>query len=133
MATKRYENLIIDVLGNGGGYVCLGYDLVRYMAPELIDAPPDVYGAPYDLKFVQELSEGLRHGDPKNPAYHELGMDSWLDPETLRPVNLLDWIDHGPTELRGTVEESRYSPRMFLDCATDEFEGVCELESPGIT
>lgn len=60
-------------------------------------------------------------------------MDSWLDPASLLPVNLSDWLDHESTYLRGQIADSRYSQRFFLDCATDEFEGVCKLHKPNIS
>lgn len=134
LAQKEVDNLIIDVIANGGGYVCLGYDLVRLIAPDdLLTASPTEYGAPYDLKWVDELAKGLKFGNKSNSAYHELGMDSWLDPETLKPVSLQEFMDQSHFEQRGDVANSRYSPKFYLDCATDEFEGVCELQRPNIT
>lgn len=134
MAMRGVQNLIIDVIGNGGGYVCFGYDLVRLLTPAtLIDAPADVYGAPYDLKWSEKMSKALRAGVTNKSAYHELGMDSWLDENTLEVVDPAEFYDNGPSYLRGTVADSRHSQKFFLNCATDDFEGVCELKKPKIT
>merc|ERR1719217_611174 len=62
LAERRASNLIIDVLRNGGGYVCLGYNFLRLLVPgDLLDAPPSVYEGSYDLPWTTAVSAALRN------------------------------------------------------------------------
>lgn len=78
------------------------------------------------------MARGLQGGVNKT-VYHNLGMDSWLDEQSLKLVSLPTFYDDGPSYLRGEVAEARRSQRFVLNCSTDVFEGVCKLRAPNIT
>jgi len=61
VANGANENLIIDVSGNGGGYVCLNYATLSYLVNAWTTravAGSDVLYSPYDLREAM-LSDGL--------------------------------------------------------------------------
>lgn len=133
LAERKSSNLVIDVLQNGGGYVCLGYNFLRLLVPEdLLDAPPSAYEGEYDLPWVPEVSKALRDSAT---ARENFGLSGYIDATTGNLITEdADFYDGGKTSLVGDVPDSRRSGRFFLDCDDQSPPDYsCDLSQPATT
>lgn len=134
LAKRGVKNLIVDVLKNGGGNVCMGYNLLRMLAPDdLLDAPPSVYEGAYDMPWSAAISAAVSSSKEARDA---LGLDSYIDAETgkhIKEEEMASFYDGGRTYIRGHVAKSRRTKKFYLDCDTSSgSDDMCDLSAPPI-
>lgn len=110
MKDNNVENLIVDVMGNGGGWVALGYLTLIQLVEGLQDDIRSLYGL-YDFRVdttgkMGEVFDSL--GDYMGD-YTE-----FLDPETLEHYTTAEFYTKGEIHQRGG-ELGHYSKKFYQD------------------
>eukprot|EP00162_Nutomonas_longa_P014640 comp22048_c0_seq1/m.50896 comp22048_c0_seq1/g.50896 ORF comp22048_c0_seq1/g.50896 comp22048_c0_seq1/m.50896 type:complete len:884 (+) comp22048_c0_seq1:106-2757(+) len=100
----------IDVVGNPGGIVCLGYVLMSQLIPTFsrrADGKYDIIHADWMGKFIDFCSAN---------DIDAFGNAAYLDPQTDKPYTDNSWYTQGPTYVRGG-KSSQYSKKTHLGCS----------------
>ena len=113
-AEHKVEELIIDLRGNGGGWICLSMELLRILFPGPAGTPPP--GELFDL-ISSPLLETIANQAAKLPrdVYSIFSPWKYYNPETFTPYTTTSWLTEGPSYHRGGVS-SRYSKMVTDDC-----------------
>eukprot|EP01102_Stenamoeba_stenopodia_P007170 TRINITY_DN2003_c0_g1_i1.p1 TRINITY_DN2003_c0_g1~~TRINITY_DN2003_c0_g1_i1.p1 ORF type:complete len:649 (-),score=177.00 TRINITY_DN2003_c0_g1_i1:68-1969(-) len=101
--------LILDLRGNGGGDICLGYQVINSLMEE-----HNPYGH-YDLihsELGQEIFVALAQAE-FNGTYGSPEM--WINPDTQKPYENISWYMPGVQYTRGGVV-GNYSQLIHLAC-----------------
>lgn len=103
------RRLIVDVIGNGGGVVCLGYETMSMLVREYYlraEKTGRYLTGLYDLKASASMAR----------AFGKLGnlLDA-VDPQTMEPFEDGAFYSEGPEHRRGGAV-SPYSKQFFMDC-----------------
>jgi len=104
------QNLIVDVVGNGGGNVCLGYETMSLLVKDYYDTLRVSGRAPsgvYDWKATESIGR----------FFTKFGnVFGYIDPETSEPYEDGSFYTDGPEHRRGG-SISRYSKPFEFDCS----------------
>ncbi|KAG0013920.1 hypothetical protein BGZ81_000767 [Podila clonocystis] len=86
LQTAGVRNVILDLTGNGGGYVNFAYDLVDWMFPQN-DTAGEEYSTVYQSDLRSSMSvKALARSDLENEEYESyFNPDSYSDPRTGQP------------------------------------------------
>ena len=117
----KIEELIIDLRGNGGGWICLSMELLRILFPGPAGTPPA--GELFDL-IRSPLLEQLAAKAAQLPkdVYSIFSPWKYYRPETFEPYDTTSWLTTGPSYTRGGVR-SQYSNMVTDDCTMVDIPG----------
>lgn len=101
--------LILDVRGNGGGDICLGYQVISSLITERNPI------GHYDIKENPLIDALVSSSDPSTPL---VGANSWLD-ENGNPYQTNAWYTPPQYHVRGGVNGT-YSSPSYLACDFQE-------------
>ncbi|EQC41863.1 hypothetical protein SDRG_00719 [Saprolegnia diclina VS20] len=115
-ASKK-EKLIVDVTGNGGGSICLGYATLRYLFPNLdFNGPHEAKGPHQDGVYRArrtELSETIatilatmQVEDPTSTAF--LAPTQFYSPSSQRQFRDATWMTNGESTVLGEMSQGVY-------------------------
>jgi hypothetical protein len=100
--------LIIDLRGNGGGDICLGYQVLHRLMEE--DHPEGRYDV-----IHSEISTAAFYAGVGLPPSYFLVSPQWWDDEQGNTYYNISWYDPGQTHIRGGVK-GQYSERVYHAC-----------------
>ncbi|KAI9345177.1 hypothetical protein DFJ73DRAFT_960849 [Zopfochytrium polystomum] len=105
--------LIIDVTGNGGGYICLGLAIAQYLFPNTTITP-----VLYDVRRTTVLEELFKI--TYNSDFHDsyFALDGMLTANGTQMKTVEDLFEPGLSTVRGGVA-GKYSNRISLDCSSN--------------
>eukprot|EP00823_Brevimastigomonas_motovehiculus_P004094 TRINITY_DN2615_c0_g2_i1.p1 TRINITY_DN2615_c0_g2~~TRINITY_DN2615_c0_g2_i1.p1 ORF type:complete len:839 (-),score=223.05 TRINITY_DN2615_c0_g2_i1:208-2682(-) len=122
------KKLILDLIGNGGGDICLGYSLARFLFPHLTLQQHRVIAGRYDLvssdlfaTFARLASDYAMQNPDKVTCYNdpELGFYFspciWVGAEQQNLFSTSSWMTEGPQYTRGGVSQA-YSVPLHESC-----------------
>ena len=120
--------LIIDLRSNGGGDICLGYAVLRFLFPAIsqpsfsFDAATSPFGR-YDTvvapvtQWLADLGAADFRANPLNNSCAFFTPCGWLNPATQLPYTDETWFDSGRVLDRGGVE-AQYTNLFHGDCTS---------------
>ena len=117
LSRRKCDKVVIDLMTNGGGMICLGYRLMSQLIPSfslVSDGKYDIIHA----KWVEELLKYGRIGGFTNQDF--------FSPTTGGPFWDMSWYNNGPTRVRGG-KTSQYSIKTLLPCSD-----VRQLRTPAL-
>ncbi|KAF0690582.1 Aste57867_18029 [Aphanomyces stellatus] len=110
--------LVIDLTGNGGGDICLGYATIRYLFPQLDTTGPYEGAGPHDRATYHVKHSALfdllaRQGgqllkDNPSACSAEFCPNAWYSAETKRQFVSDAWLTQGTTSSLGNVSQGLY-------------------------
>jgi len=101
--------LILDLRGNGGGDICLGYQVIDALMEESNPyGKYDVIHSEITTEIVTQLTEPQYSNFPFSPSF-------WVDPVTNERYTNISWYTPGHTWDRGGIE-ANYSKFVHLYC-----------------
>jgi len=101
--------LILDLRGNGGGDICLGYQVIDALMEESNPfGKYDIIHSPLMGQFANYLAQPQYSGFLFSPSF-------WDDPATNVPFTNISWYTPGNTFTRGGVA-SNYTKFVHLQC-----------------
>jgi len=109
------NDLIIDLRGNGGGWVCLAMEFLRILFPGTNGSQPagelfDMISSPLLLELATKAAQLPRD------VYSIFSPWKFLDPTTLQPYTTTSWLTPGFTYVRGG-QTGFYSNMVTDDCS----------------
>jgi hypothetical protein len=129
-AGEAYETVVLDVMQNGGGYVCLGYRLLTLLFPYFhANTSRTLYT--YDLPHSTFMDGYIKNYNHNNPYIDPQAVEEILDPSTLTPFpDGAAYYYPGREVVQGGVS-SRHSNPFVLDCR-EAFAMSPSFAPPGI-
>ena len=109
------EDLIIDLRGNGGGWVCLAMEFLRILFPGPPGTPPA--GELFDIISSPLLTQmATAAANLPRDVYSIFSPWKFLHPSTMTPYSTTDWLLPGHSYFRG-IRFGTYSNKVTDDCS----------------
>lgn len=117
----KIKELIIDLRGNGGGWICLSMELLRILFPGPSGTPPA--GELFDMIDSPLLGQiATRAAQLPKDVYSIFSPWKYYRPEDFQPYQTTSWLYPGRHYTRGGVN-SRYSNMVTDDCTMVDIPG----------
>merc|ERR550532_1775710 len=111
-----YDSMVLDVMSNGGGIVCLGYRLAQMLVETFWEEPTkSLYE--YDLRHSPLMAAYVQATGALTPDPDATGDDFILEPKSLRRFNSTSWYTEPLQYVRGGVL-GNYSHRFKMNCSS---------------
>jgi len=137
------KDLLIDVRSNGGGDICLGYTVLRFLFPSIVHPPLasfdpssapfgryDTVTAPLTKKLADIAAKKLQDGPGGNYPCGFFSPCGWINPVTQLPFNNISWYNSGRMLERGGVK-AEYTA-LFHDACSDYYSHIAPPDiNPG--
>jgi hypothetical protein len=115
----EYDMIVVDVMSNGGGYVCLGWRMLELLIEDFNIDHTKVQ-MKYDLPHSTLMDAFIETNNLPNPYINPQDVEEILNPATQKPYNNgEEWYNPGRTIVQGGVSSLR-SEVFTLNCQEAE-------------
>lgn len=131
---KSNKTLIIDLRGNGGGDICLGYTLLRYLFPQIEpNGPREGHGPHTRARYHVRKSELFRllSQQGANRAKHrpsqagtEWSPNAWFNSATHTQYLTDDWYSGGPASRSEDIYFGCAAYENYFEAPGTNFKGL---------